>query len=287
MRERPPPVAAYEPFCQLAEASRDLVALTRGDGRLLYMNRAGRHALGIGECAPLTHSVLFDWLPADQHPHVRRSLSAVARGAAGSERFDVYLRDRDSGAELATAWQALLLAPPAPNDTRLVAVIARWPEPRIGRALDVNDPRGTMAKEVAALELLSAARPETSVTARLLGVVALHQRAPREYWELFERYAHLLDRALERYAYKSPADGASDELRAIAERLGSLEAGAREVADLHARALRQKIRTATTAKAQAYTAEGRLVAFELMGHLLSYYRRRAIVAPVPQGEARG
>ena len=40
-------------------------------------------------------------------------------------------------------------------------------------------------------------------------------------------------------------------------------------------ALRQKTRAATVVKSQAFTAEGRLVSFELMGHLLSFYRRRS------------
>ena len=74
---------------------------------------------------------------------------------------------------------------------------------------------------------------------------------------------------------RSESANVSEELRAIAEQLGTLGAGAREVAELHARALKQRTRNATVAKAQAFTAEGRLVSFELMGHLLSFYRRRS------------
>jgi hypothetical protein len=128
---------------------------------------------------------------------------------------------------------------------------------------------------MAILEMLSTAPKATSVTAQLFGVVALHERAPQEYWRLFERYARLLDLALDHQTYKMDGQQLSDELREIAEQLGRLGAGAREVAELHARALRQKTRTATVVKSQAFTAEGRLVSFELMGHLLSFYRRRS------------
>jgi hypothetical protein len=81
--------------------------------------------------------------------------------------------------------------------------------------------------------------------------------------------------SLERQVYKSNREDLSEQLRAIAEELGSLRAGPREVAQLHARALRQKMAGMNTTKSQALVAEGRMMAFELMGHLLSYYRRRA------------
>jgi hypothetical protein len=280
MRDELLPAATHDQFCQLARASRDIVALATSEGRLLYMNGAGRHAVGLDESARLATTTLFDCLPPDQHSRVRRSLTAVAEGGPGSgDHFDLRFRHLQTGAAIPTWWQAFLLTPAHHGAEPAVALVAHLLEPRASRPPDAFDPHGLIAKEVAAMELLSAPSATTSVTAQLLGVAPLHQRAPRDYWDLFERYGHLLDLALERHAYKTAADGASNELRAIAERLGSLDAGAREVADLHARALRQKVRTASTARAQAYTAEGRLVAFELMGHLLSYYRRRGSVAP--------
>jgi signal transduction histidine kinase len=137
---------------------------------------------------------------------------------------------------------------------------------------------GLGEEDMAVLELLATAPPATSVTAQLFGAVALHERAPREYWRLFERYLRLLDLALDHQTYRATGAGLSTELRDVAEQLGALGAGAREVAELHARALKQKTRGVTLSKAQAVTAEGRLVSFELMGHLLSFYRRRSGLA---------
>jgi signal transduction histidine kinase len=134
---------------------------------------------------------------------------------------------------------------------------------------------GLGSDDMAILELLATAPKATSVTAQLFGAAALHERAPQEYWHLFERYARLLEVALDHQTYKSDSQRLSEELRDIAEQLGRLGAGAREVAELHARALRQKTRAVAVLKAQAFTAEGRLVSFELMGHLLSFYRRRS------------
>jgi hypothetical protein len=126
-----------------------------------------------------------------------------------------------------------------------------------------------------AIEALTATAPPMSITAQLFGAPPLHERAPHEYWPLFERYTRLLEAALDHHTYRGIEHNISAELQAIAEQLGRLGAGAREVADLHARALRQKTRDASAGKAQALTSEGRIVSFELMGHLLSFYRRRA------------
>jgi signal transduction histidine kinase len=152
-------------------------------------------------------------------------------------------------------------------------------EVRLPRAPGESPPphalSGLGEEDMAVLEVLATAPPATSITAQLFGSIALHERVPQEYWKLFERYARLLDVALDRHTYRSEEANISEELRAIAEQLGMLGAGAREVAELHARALKQRTRNATVAKAQALTSEGRLVSFELMGHLLSFYRRRS------------
>jgi signal transduction histidine kinase len=134
---------------------------------------------------------------------------------------------------------------------------------------------GLGAEDMAILEMIATAPKATSVTAQLFGAVALHERAPQQYWAIFDRYARVLDAALDEQTYKTSGPRVSSELRDIAEQLGRLGAGSREVAELHARALRHKTRSATVAKAQALTSEGRIVSFELMGHLLSFYRRRA------------
>lgn len=125
------------------------------------------------------------------------------------------------------------------------------------------------------VERLAAPPAATAVTAQLFGVVPLHERAPGEYWSLFQRYLRLLDAVIRRQTYKDEPADVSDELRAVADGLGGLRAGAREVAELHARALRQRTRGAPAAKQSMLIAEGRLLALELMGHLVSFYRRRA------------
>ncbi len=142
-------------------------------------------------------------------------------------------------------------------------------------------------REMVALEQFASRSPATAVTAQLFGAAALPDRAPRDYWSLLERYSALLDLALERQTYRSGGEKISEDIRSIAERLGALGASAREVAELHARAIRKRTRTARSGKVHAVIAEGRMLAFELMGHVLSYYRRRAVGEPVRETPGGG
>lgn len=160
---------------------------------------------------------------------------------------------------------------------------------RLPRAALVSAPsrrRETADEEVSAIESLAVPSQSTAVTAQLFGAAPLHERAPIEYWDIVERYGKLLDLALKRHAYRGEAEGLSDELRALAARLGALGAGAREATDVHARALRRAVQGAPVAKAHMLVAEGRLLAIELMGNLVSYYRRRSRAgAPGASGPA--
>lgn len=130
-------------------------------------------------------------------------------------------------------------------------------------------------EELAVFERMAAPPSTSVVTAQLFGATPLHERVPREHSDIVQHYTGLLETALHRKAYRGQGEGLADDLRSLAERLGDLGAGPREVTDVHARALRLAVRGATAAKTQALLAEGRLLALEMMGNLASYYRRRS------------
>ncbi|MDA2923649.1 response regulator, partial [Acidobacteria bacterium AH-259-L09] len=50
---------------------------------------------------------------------------------------------------------------------------------------------------------------------------------------------------------------------------------------IHTIAMKRKTEEATPEKAQAFAEEGRLMALELMGYLVSFYRHRSIGAGKP------
>ncbi len=120
----------------------------------------------------------------------------------------------------------------------------------------------------------------SNVTAQMFGVKSLRKNYPDIFSQLIARYIHALELAIEQRIYKVEHP-VSEKLRALAERLGSLNAGPRDIVELHTQSLVRvtekrngKHTTARDWKAKAYTEEGRLIALELMGYLAGYYQIR-------------
>ena len=130
-------------------------------------------------------------------------------------------------------------------------------------------------RELLAMERLSA--PVTAVTSRMYGSGPIRKSLPTVFQELSGEYGRLLDLALEQQAFKVEHD-TSAELNALAERIGSLRAGPRDVIDIHSQATKAKIRDVTGQKAKAYLDEGRLMVLKLMGYLASHYRNQSFGA---------
>ena len=128
-------------------------------------------------------------------------------------------------------------------------------------------------------ELVSLARlhglPKAPLTARMFGMLSLQEGAPHVFDKLVERYEDLVDMALEQQAFKVDHK-VSEKLCSIAEEMGFMKAGPRDVVEIHTSALRRKTSKATPQKAQAVTEEGRLIVLELMGYLASYYQKSSI-----------
>jgi hypothetical protein len=87
-----------------------------------------------------------------------------------------------------------------------------------------------------------------------------------------EKYLKLLDLALEKKIFKVEYN-ISDAVRLIAEEVGRVRGGPRDIVNIHVTALKRTLKGETnSSKAQAYNEEGRLLILELMGYLVSYYR---------------
>jgi len=117
---------------------------------------------------------------------------------------------------------------------------------------------------------------ESAVTASVAGVGPLRERSAEVFSSLHAEYGLLLDRYLEELGLEQPPP--RREINALAERLGDQGAGPRDLIDLHIRVVTDKCEDAHPNRARAYTENGRLLALEVMGNLVDYYR---VKRPVP------
>ena len=100
---------------------------------------------------------------------------------------------------------------------------------------------------------------------------SLKQRMPDVFDELEQRYQQLLDRFVEQRIYKIEYK-LGREIDILIEQLGYLQATPRDLIELHTTMLKQK-QSVERKNVKAATIEGRYLLLELMGKLVSYYRR--------------
>jgi hypothetical protein len=120
----------------------------------------------------------------------------------------------------------------------------------------------------------------SSVTASNYGMVTLQTSLPDVFDELVRTFDALVERCLEERLYRV-SQPVSSELSDLALRLGSLRAGPRDVVEVYGTCLKRKVRDRSRLKGAAYADAGQLLALELMGYLVSYYRnlaRRAVAS---------
>lgn len=151
--------------------------------------------------------------------------------------------------------------------------LERW---KLYDALGTSREATTRERELRQLERL-ASRSTSGVTADVFGQGPLSGRQPGRFREARQEYERILEQGLHERAYRTKATASSD-LRSLAAVLGFLNAGPRDVVDLHTEALGHLLATREAGMQQPLVEEGRIRIVELMGYVASYYRSRAIVA---------
>ncbi|MBF0336913.1 MAG: response regulator [Nitrospirae bacterium] len=139
-------------------------------------------------------------------------------------------------------------------------------------------------QEMLSLSRLSGA-PTASVTAQMLGKLSLREGAGQIFQQTVSRYCELLEFAIEHRIYKTNHN-VSEGLLAIAEQLGYLKAGPRDVVEIHSEAIKKKIEGINLFKSNLYIEEGRMILLELMGDLASYYRNHFVTYRKSSDEQR-
>ena len=113
---------------------------------------------------------------------------------------------------------------------------------------------------------------KTTVTAQMFGLKPLRENVDK-FNEFVREYSELLELSIDQRIF-NVSHNISKNLGEIAEGLVFLKVGPRDVIDIHTAALKEKIREDTAEqKARAYYEESRIMVLELMGNLVSSYRK--------------
>ncbi len=110
----------------------------------------------------------------------------------------------------------------------------------------------------------------TSVTAALVGTASIRERFPDVFDGFVQSYIVVLRHYFDRLVLD--AKRPRDEMERIVTSLGDHGAGPRDLVDVHMVALNRSVEAQSGLKAQTLSVEGRLLALEMMGLLVDYYR---------------
>jgi response regulator RpfG family c-di-GMP phosphodiesterase len=184
---------------------------------------------------------------------------------------------------LITAHADLQDAMRAINSVRVLGFIAKpWDHDELlgvmHRALDAHVTLQQLSRprehELKQLQSLVGSAP-APITAQRFGVLPLREAMPRQFEDMADAYGRILGDSLDQRNFKVDRK-TSQALHDLADELGSLSAGPRDVIDLHVTALKQRMDQADREQAAALVEEGRLLVLELMGHVVTYYRSHTL-----------
>jgi len=111
----------------------------------------------------------------------------------------------------------------------------------------------------------------TPVTGRSLGAESLAGAYPEAFAEAVAEYTELLQDAVGVNTI-GDREEAYERINRLVNRLGTLNAGPRDVVDIHKAVIAERIRGHAPRRVKALIEEGRLFTLRVMGYLVSFYR---------------
>ncbi|MEA3641423.1 MAG: response regulator [Lamprobacter sp.] len=113
---------------------------------------------------------------------------------------------------------------------------------------------------------------KVSISASAFGFKPLRESDPDLFTEIRDTYGQILSAAAEQQVYQVEHP-VSERLRKLADQLGFVRASPRDLIDLHSAAIQGLTKSVSAAQERLLVNEGRIRILELMGYLVSYYRR--------------
>ena len=132
-----------------------------------------------------------------------------------------------------------------------------------------------LLKELKSIEAFISQPKRPDIAVQLFGLMPLQESVPGLFNDLAKRYKDLLDIALNEDL--KTKELISDELYFIGDELCTLKAGASDVLEIHSMAMELKSKEINPIYAEVFAGKARLILLELMGYLISDYRKHSLI----------
>ncbi len=250
----------------ILETSGALIVIIDKDGGIMRMNKTCELVSGYTE-EELSRISLFDLVPEEEKEDVGKVFKELLHGMYPNTHENHWITKY--GEKKFIAWTNTVV----PDQKGGVENI-------ISTGIDITEQKNEMESrvkqleaEIMRMETYSSPGP-TNVTGRMYSQKMIRETKPDDFNEMIESYKAVLNDRLEERMYRTDKK-ISSRLQTLAQRLGVMEAGPKDVVELHVTALKNLSSGVNYKRAKALTDEGRLLAMELMGHLVSFYRNQS------------
>lgn len=245
------------------ETSGALIVVVDPDGRIVRVNDACSRVTGYDE-AELVGTSVMDLVDPGERADVEQVVSRLVSGEFPSTHQNHWVTK--SGERRFIAWTNTITTD---DDGSTECIVATGID-ITDRMREEEDRVRRLEAELSRLEEFAHAGP-SRVTRGSFSQRTLRERSPADFEKVCESYQDILNAGLEEKIYKSEAP-VTPRLRRLAATLGLLDAGPKDVVELHVCALRNVTAGVSDTRARALNDEGRLLALELMGYLVTVYR---------------
>ncbi len=247
----------------VAESAGDAIIGVAPEGTVLSWNEGAERIYGYSAAEMVGRSVGILFLEPEGE-EAALLLALVSRGERILRREVMHVHRDGTPLEVAFTLSPLREHDGRPSGASLVVRDIRE------QRREEKDRLARIKEELLSLEGLHDAR-RTQISAGTYGIQPLREGLPETFQELVLQFEDAVEQGLEEEVHGSRS-AVTERLRALAEHLGFLKAGPRDVVEIYTHALTRTGREEARRKAQARSDQARIAALELMGHLVAYYR---------------
>lgn len=247
----------------VVEASGTLVVSLDSWGCITRFNRACAELTGYSREEALGRTVWKLLIPEDKREEAKNLFDKLPRSRLPLKHIGEWVTQ--SGETRVIAWSSTVITGSKDGVRSIIQTGIDITE----RKREDERRMKNLEQEIASLQ--GQMSSTTGTTADSYLQASLSRDNPQGYARITEDFAELLDLRLEELAFKQD-NRVSERAKELAGRLGQNNAGPRDIIDLYKRSLEGKISSVPAQKGKALIEEGRMLTFELMGHLVSFYR---------------
>ncbi len=246
-------------------ASETLLVLLDYEGRIIRFNRACEELTG-HTSEEVQGKVFWDYLvPEEEQEKVLRMFLEL-RDENKSNKFQNYLIGKN-GEKRFVAWSNTIVRDGKGNFEYVLKTGVDISERKEEEERRLEE----MKNELTALEQF-AFKNTTTVTSGSYGQKPLKEQSPETFYDSVKAFSGILDAKIEELTFKVKTKYVED-LELLADTLGIVKVKPKDVIDIYTKVLQKKLQDHTPAKNKVYREEGRLLVLELMGYLVTFYRK--------------